>query len=91
MQGAGDQCLIGDPFHGGSFLSLLQVAGGNANVDALILLECSSGGCFQAASLCSEMLNALKLSALEITQDLQFLFVQFQWVAAHFTHSLQMH
>jgi hypothetical protein len=28
---------------------------------------------------------------LEITQDLQFLFVQFQWVAAHFTHSLQMH
>jgi hypothetical protein len=63
----------------------------NANVDALTLLERSSDGCFQAALLFSEMLNALELSAFKITQNLQFLFVQFQRVAAHFRYSLQTH
>ena len=87
MQGAGDQRLIGNPFHDGPFLQLLQVVGGNTNVDALVLLESPFGGCFQAALLCSEMLNALELPTFKITQDLQFLFVQFQWVAAHFRYS----
>jgi len=67
MQGAGNQRLIRNSFHDGPLLQPFQVSGRNANVNAFILLEGSSGGCFQTALFCPEILNALELSAFKIT------------------------